>query len=207
MALIANFGELKDEFESTLNRADLTAALKDRFVRDGIRRINRTLRTKPMESSTTLTTTSYQLTLPTDLLEVIALYREADDKQARALPLEDFLSYRKTGDIPIVYYRQANILKIRPNDDDGTQYTLYYYAGSDSDLLIDTDTNAIVTNYSDAVIYAALSYAADYFLDTERKQAWETMAAALIEEIQVANDSAQQMLGPSQVGFPTDSEF
>ena len=69
------------------------------------------------------------------------------------------------------------------------------------DLVSDTDTNAFSEIASDGVIYTALGYASDYFLD-ERGPLFDGKASVFIAEIQDQADTAEQS-GGTQVMRPT----
>ena len=73
-----NYGDLKSHFNDLLNRSDITAALTTRFIDQGIARIQRQLRTPMSERVLNITITSQtsSLTLPSDFLEIISLYKD-----------------------------------------------------------------------------------------------------------------------------------
>lgn len=198
-----NKGELRTHFLALLNRSDCTNALADTFIDQSIGRIRRTLRIPSMEKQQTYAVSSsgglQSITIPSDLLETMDIYFDGDAMVR--LPLHEMLARQRTGELgtPRFFTREQGIFRIFPMPTSGTVY-LNYYAELD-DLVADTDTNDLSIIGSDAVIYTALGYASDYFLD-ERGPLFDSKAAAFLQEIQEQADSAEQSGGP-QVMRPT----
>ena len=178
-----NYGELKDHFEALLNRSDITSALKTTFIDQGIARVQRQLRTPLNENKTDYTITNKQLsvTLPTDFLEIISLYQ--DQYELTRVPMSKYREMQKQGQTgnPQYFCREQQKLLLYPAPASGT-LTLYYY-GEFPALSADSDTNNLTTVCPDLVIYAALTYAADYFLD-ERAAIFEQKYQQFLAEIQ-----------------------
>ena len=68
-------------------------------------------------------------------------------------------------------------------------------------MTTDSDENALAAASSDLIIYGALSYAADYFLD-ERGPLFEQRYSQCMAEIQEQANSAEQS-GMAQLMRPT----
>ena len=195
-----NYGEVKTHFEALLNRSDNTSALTTTFIDQGIRRVGRMLRSAMNEKVQviTLTQQTASITLPSDFLEIISLYYK--DRELVRLPNSQFRPY---ADNPIQgrpdhFTRQQEAIFIHPQPSDG-DLTLYYY-GDFEDLADDTDTNNLTDTAPDLLIYAALTYAADYYLD-ERATLFEQKFQAFLTEIQEqAND--QELNGSTQIIAP-----
>ena len=66
-----NLGELRTHFLAVLNRSDITTALANTFIINGIQRIQRSLRVPIMERQLTYTFSvqTGAVTLPADFLE------------------------------------------------------------------------------------------------------------------------------------------
>ena len=87
---------------------------------------------------------------------------------------------------------------LHPQPTDGS-LVLYYY-GDFPTLAADTDTNALSIAAPDLIIYAALTYAADFYLD-ERAEIFESKYTAFLAEIQEqAND--QELNGSANTIAP-----
>ena len=99
---------------------------------------------------------------------------------------------------PLYFAReQANFL-LYPSPLSGT-LTLNYYSQYE-DMVNDSDENALAAIASDLIIYGALTYAADYFLD-ERTQLFEAKYQAFFTEIQQQADD-QELTGSLQAIRP-----
>ena len=191
-----NYGQVKSHFEALLNRSDNTSALTTTFLDQGIRRITRQLRSAMNEKVKvfTLSATTASVTLPSDFLEIISLYYK--DRELIRLPNSQFRPY---ADNPVQgkpdhFTRQQEALFIHPQPSDG-DLTLYYYGDFDA-LSSDSDTNALTETAPDLLMYAALTYAADYYLD-ERAPQFEGKYQAFLAELQQQADD-QELLGSTQ---------
>ena len=102
---------------------------------------------------------------------------------------------------PKYFTRQQEALFIYPQPASG-DLTLYYY-GDFGTLTNDSDETPIIVAAPDLVTYAALTYAADHFLD-ERSQLFEAKFNQFLLEIQEqAND--QELNGSTQAISPAYS--
>lgn len=196
-----NYGDIKSHFNNVLNRSDITAALTETFIDQGIARIQRQLRTPLNENLSTYTITSRttSITLPNDFLEIISLYHE--DIELQRIPMS---KYRAVAVSPIqgnptTFIRQQQDLFLHPEPSSG-DLVLYYYAEF-APMVQNTDENRLAAVAHDLIIYAALTYAADFYLD-ERAPLFETKYNQFLSEIQEqAND--QEMNGGIQSIQPT----
>jgi len=198
-----NYGQLKSHFESILNRSDITPALTATFIEQGMTRIGRQLRT-PMNEKVkryTLTSQTASLTLPSDFLEIISFYY--GDREISRVPNARFRQFTNNIFVgePKHFTRQQEALFIYPQPASG-ELTLYYY-GDFGTLTNDSDETPIIVAAPDLVTYAALTYAADHFLD-ERSQLFEAKFNQFLTEIQEqAND--QELNGSTQAISPAYS--
>lgn len=167
-----NKGQIRSQFLALLDRNDCSNELADTFLEQGLARIQRTLRVPTMEKSITYTTTSTDpgtLLLPLDFLNTKFLYSE--NTLLEFVDLGRFLGTSETGPCPRVYTRLRDSLKVRAIPAVGTQFTLVYY-GEIPDLTSDTSTNFVTSIAPDLLVYGALVYASDYFID-DRKASFE----------------------------------
>ena len=198
-----NYGELKSHFEALLNRSDNTSSLTNTFIDQGIARIQRQLRTPMNEAKTdyTITGETKSVTLPSDFLEIISLYQ--DKYELSRIPMRQYREAQKstaTGN-PQMFVREQQKLLLYPVPTTGT-LTLYYYAEF-PELSADTDTNNLTTVVPDLVIYAALTYAADYYLD-ERAEIFESKYLQFLQEVQEQSND-QELNGGIQAITPAYS--
>lgn len=195
-----NYGDLKTHFDALLNRSDITPALTTIFVDQGIARIQRQLRTPLNESKTTynVTGSTPSITLPTDFLEIISLY--ANEYELQRITMKEYRKMQQSTQQgkPRYFVREQQNLLLWPTPTTG-DIVLYYYAEFPA-LVNDADTNNLSLVASDLITYAALTFAADYYLD-ERAQLFETKYLQFLNEIQEqAND--QELNGGTQQILP-----
>lgn len=181
-----NKSAIRNQFKALLNRNDCTNALADTFIDQAVGRIQRTLRIAPMERSATVTFDELlpdSFLLPSEFLEFIEIYREDDiyGAKLRKVDRTTFLSSPRVGGQPTMYIRTGAAVQVKPVPQIGQTLTLLYYAEL-TDLVADTDTNEISDIAPELIVYAALSFAADYFVD-DRKEAFEGVYARTYEEL------------------------
>jgi len=191
-----NYGDIKTHFEALLNRSDITPTLTTNFIDQGIARIQRQLRTPLNENivTYTITTQTPLVTVPNDFLEIISLY--FGGSELNRIPVAKFrpLANNPVTGNPTVFNRQQQDLQLWPQPTSGT-LTLYYY-GEFAPMVLNTDENALAAVASDLIIYAALTYAADYYLD-ERGQLFEDKYNQFLAELQQQGDD-QELNGGTQ---------
>ena len=195
-----NYGELKTHFNALLNRSDITPALTTTFINQGIARIQRQLRSPINERTAdyTITGATPSIILPNDFLEIISIYMGQYELQRTSMSRYRSLSQTAAVGIPQLFTREQQKLLLHPQPTSGT-LTLYYYCDFPA-LVNDADENDLTAIASDLVIYTALTYAADYYLD-ERSSVFETKSGQFLSEIQEqAND--QELNGGTQALLP-----
>lgn len=196
-----NYGDLKTHFNNLLNRSDITTALTNTFLDQGNARIQRQLRTPMQEkvANYTLSTQTEYITLPNDFIEIVSIYY-ANTELSR-VPMSKYrsLNANNFSGNSTNFTRQQEKIYLFPQPSSGTLY-LYYY-GEFNAMSADSDENTLAKVAPDLLIYAALTYAADYYLDT-RSNAFETKFNQFLLEVQEqAND--QETNGGVQSIQPT----
>lgn len=167
-----NLGELRTKIKSVLNRSDNTDALTDTFIDLALKWVHRELRVPALERTTTLTVDSHsRVVIPSDYLEMIALWPTDGDKRAIKKTQDEFLRYTNQSDADVVYVRRQNYWYLKPDQSEDTEFTLDYY-GEMLPLESDTDTDPILDIAWDLVMFAALVEGADHFED-DREAKWE----------------------------------
>jgi len=201
-----NKGTLRAHMIALLNRSDITNALADTFIDQAVSRITRILRIPSMEKVQTYDVTSdvsavATINLPSDLIEPLDIYSEG--KALVRLPLHEMIEAQKTNQqgTPVFFSRVQGTYLLHPKPNAGT-VVLNYYAAFTA-LSSDSSTNTLTTLIPDVLIYTALSYASDYFLD-ERGSQFEAKASQFIQEIQQQADSSEQA-GGLQVMRPSQT--
>jgi|TARA_B110001450_G_scaffold164081_1_gene152964 hypothetical protein len=178
-----NYGQIRTHFKALLNRSDITDALANTFIDQGIARIQRSLRIPSMEAQHTYSFTSAtsKVTLPTNFLEAIDIYYL--NRALTKLPMREMQQNIATGETgnPLFFSREGSSFLLHPKPTGG-DLVLNYYALF-TDLVADSDENILSQIAPDLLTYAALTYASDYYLD-ERSDIWESKYAAFGSEIQ-----------------------
>ena len=208
-----NYGEIRTHFKELLNRTDITEDLVTKFIEQGNRRIARLLRVPAMEHREIYTMSSggtKKLDVPNVFLETIDMYHSAGNLLDR-IPMSKMAGLRPLGEIgePRYYTREQGDFLIYPFPDSGT-ITLNYYCEFEPlydnkvsyDPINDGDNETTLTKIApDLLIYAALTYAALYYLD-ERETTFEEKYRMLFSELQSQADD-QEISGGTQVINPT----
>ena len=198
-----NKGQIRAHFKALLNRSDCSDALADTFIDQALTRIQRFLRIPPMEKQQTYSFTSgtaiTQVTVPTDMLEIIDI--QYDGLGLVRVPLHEMSEQHKVAETgsPKYFSRERELIKIAPLPTSGTLYLNYY--SEVEELTDDSSENILTLIASDLLTYTALSYAADYFLD-ERGPLFDQKSGQFLAEIQEQANAAEQS-GVAQVMRPT----
>ena len=175
--------QIRSQFLALLNRNDCSNELADTFLEQSLARIQRTLRVPAMEKTQTYTAndiTPEALTLPNDFLNIKHLY--CGDVLLEYVDLDRFLRTTGYTDIPRIYTRIQGTLKVKPTPAEGTEIFMVYY-GEIPDLTTDSSTNFITEIAPELLVYGALTYASDYFID-ERKPLFEETFGRVFAELQ-----------------------
>lgn len=181
------YGELKQLFIGILNNRKLTPSQAIQFIDEGIARCQRELRIPAMEKSVSAVAgvDFNGVLLPTDYLEIIRIENSLGKKLVRR-SLDYVRSYNYT-DTPLYYARQINKWVLGPTPPEGDNIRVDYYAEFD-DLSADTDENLLTIIAPSLPVYAALSLAADFFLD-ERTAAFEARYRQTLEQLNAQADT------------------
>lgn len=183
-----NYGEIRTQFKAILNRRDCSTALADTFLNQSLQRCTRELRTPAQEQQDTLTVDAdfVGFPVPSDIIQVIAIMATtAGGQQRKVVPLTlaRFLEIDNVAaGQPAYYCRIGNFFQFRPSPAEDCELVLYYYGEFES-FADDNDETILGTIAPDLLIYGALSYAADYFMD-DRGQAFEARYNQISQALQ-----------------------
>lgn len=175
---------IRNQIKALIARNDTTDAIIDSFIDQAIARIQRTLRVPPMEKmlvTTTTTTNPEIIVLPNDFLKLKHLY--ISNAPIEYVDVGTFLKTQDApGNTPRIYTRIQGSYLLKPTPPAGLTINMVYY-GEIPDLVNDTDTNFISEIAPDLLIYGALSFAADYYID-DRRAAFEEVAQRAYGELE-----------------------
>jgi hypothetical protein len=188
---------IRNQIKGLLARNDTTNSIIDGFIDQSIARIQRSLRVPPMEKSDITTVTEENagaIILPNDFMRLKHLFT-LNLPRNYSIQYVDPSTFMQTqdapGNTPKIYTRIQGSLLIKPTPPVGTQLQLVYY-GEIPDLIDDADTNFITELAPDLLIYTALSFASDYYID-DRKDQFEAVAQRAYEELKAQGDETELM--------------
>jgi hypothetical protein len=197
---ITTYAELQESIGDWLNRNDLTSVIPS-FIDNAEARINRRLRTRSMETSTSLSlNASGEATLPADFLEARLVtvattpvsfpeYVEPDSPE--------FLYKHRPNQNPQYYSVIGTTIKVQPAYNGSA--TLYYY-GKLTALADDNTTNWLLTKAPDIYLYASCLEGAMYLKDAESAANYTDLFVAAVNDLMVeerAHVGSRQPLTPN----------
>jgi hypothetical protein len=182
-----NYGDLRTHFQNHLDRDDCSDALADMFIGMGLRRIQRVLRTDLQRNSSEITVDEFWPSYFAYPADALVIYQVEVD----GYPLPR-ITKGQTDDF-VGFYIDDFQIKFSPEPAVDAVVKVTYYQAFDTNLA-DIDTANYIDSMFDASIYAALFFAADYFVDT-RKSEWESTMGGIVQEIQIERDVAEMSGG------------
>lgn len=178
--------EVRTSFLALLHNRQCTPTLADSFLDEGLKRCQRELRCAGMERSLLITIgDDYTgLWIPGDYLEMQRL--ENSDGKALKKKSLDYVKTFNSGGVPLYYARQGTQLVLGPVPVEGDTLRWDYYAEF-GDLTNDSDENVLTIISPYLLVYAALGFASDYFID-ERAALFESRYKQLLTSLNDQSD-------------------
>jgi len=201
-----NKSQIRSQLLALLNRNDCSNELADTFIEQSVARIQRVLRVPAMEQSVQYTINAIAgdtLVLPSDFLNMKLLISQ--DTLLEYVDPQRFFSYPKTGAAASVYTRMQGALKLRPVPPAGTEVLMIYH-GEIPDFTGDTSTTFLSEIAPDLLVYGALTYASDYFVD-ERKPLFEETYARVFAELQEQAYMAEMEQSSMRMASPYSTDY
>jgi hypothetical protein len=183
-----NYGELQTQFTSILGRRDLTSTLRDTFLSLSISRIQRELRAPFMESTLDVTIgEDYDgLEIPSDYLALCFITVGSEPSKLQRVDLLTALNEAQAIGIPKVFARQGSKWILGPAPAEDEVITIGYFAEF-TDLEDSEDESTLTIIAPDLIIYGALIYASEYFLD-RRLEVFESRYRTILDMVQSQAD-------------------
>lgn len=181
---ITTYAELKTSISNWLmGRDDLTAVIPD-FITLAESRINRALRVREMEATTTLTPASNVCTLPSDFIEARRVLANSDPLSVLEPISPDYAienySSNPSGSVPMFYTIFGSSLTAYPLS--ASTITLVYYQKVPA--LSDANTTTwLLTKAPELYLYGSLIEAAPYLEDDARMQTWLALFQAGVQAL------------------------
>jgi len=138
------------------------------------------------------------ITIPSDLLELIDILNPFGDRLKKE-DVTTVMQAARTFGIGRIYYRLGGTWIIGEAPNAGDIYTVVYYAEI-GPLVNGTDENIITDIAPDLIIYKALTFAGDFFVD-KRTPTWEQRYQSIAQTLQGMAD-ADELSGDACVGMP-----
>lgn len=201
-----SYNTMLADFTAILNRDDATPQQLTTFLSQGVQRVQRDCRLPSMERSQIITigdAGANFVLVPTDLVQPIELIwtstvRDFEPRALQKLPYRDII--RKNGlDLPRWYARMQAQYWIAGAMLPGETLQVIYYGAFSNWKTPDSD-NELSASTPDLGVYAALSYAGDFFecaLSAQWEARYQTIKA---ETIQMGEDLDAE--GGAQVMAP-----
>lgn len=178
-----------------LLRNDMTQAQAINFIQMSQTRIERTLRTPGQENMGTITgndsAPTGSIVLPADFLALKLLYTQGSWGGMDLMEYKDTAGFFKAqnrsmgtsnGVSPKYYTRVGSSYLITPPLPAGQEIYMNYYAAQPQ-LVSPTDSNFFTISAQDLLVYGALSFAGDFFVD-DRVGSFEQRFAQLMGDIE-----------------------
>jgi hypothetical protein len=202
-----NRAQVRTKVLKLLNRNDCTDDIANDFIDLAQSRIERVLRIPGMEKIGTVTgnapdVPTESIVIPTDFLSLKSLYTLKGPLVYK--DLNTFLPIPQGGCSP-VYTRVGSSYLLKPTLAEGELVYMWYYATQPA-LLADTDSNIFSLICSDILIYGALCFAADYFVD-DRIDFFEKRYASLKDEIEEQGRMTDMEQGTMAIEPAYDTEY
>jgi hypothetical protein len=208
---VTTYSDLQTSVAGLLNRRDASTSQIQGWIQLALQRIQRELRIRAMEYTTFYTfPTNTQdfiprsgslpsgLPIPADFLELIDILNPFGERLTKQ-DVEKVMQAARVFGIGRVYYRLGSQWIIGEQPNPGDIYTLVYYQTL-GPLVSPTDTNQLTSIAADLIIYGALTYAGDFYVD-KRTPTWENKYGSIALSLQGMQD-ADELSGGAAVSLP-----
>lgn len=196
---MTTLADVTSQFLGLMNRTDLnnSPTLASTFINQAIMRLQRELRVPFMEKTIKYTIPSTYdptvgLPIPSDLLELIDILVDGDQDGIPEYPIQrvqykDAARLSEAIDVPQCFARLGGNWLLGPQPAVGSSIWIVYYAEF-APLVNPTDSNTLINVAWDAVVYAALSAACDFYND-DRSGAFEARYTQISQMLQNQADA------------------
>lgn len=176
---ITNYGTLKTELASFLNRTDL-AAISPSFITSAHNKLNRDLRVRDMVTRATATLDSEYSAFPADFLEIRDIRINTDPVQTLEFITPDQQNVERnrwgnTAGQPKYFTVMGSTWQVFPTPDSTTYTAEMAYYQKIPVMTLDADTNWLLTKCPDVYLYGSLVHAEPYLNNDERVVIWQTL--------------------------------
>lgn len=179
---IKNYAELVTAIKDWLDRDDIADDRIGTFINLAEDRFNRLLRYPDMETSATIYVTGESAVLPTDFMELRAVYREGnpDDPLQSMSPHGLRTQFMGMSGQPLAYAIEGRQMIVGPVGN--ARLEIVYYARVPA-LTDTTPTNWLLDRFPAAYLYGALTQAEAFLVNPERAAFWQGALNEALGEI------------------------
>ena len=198
---ITIYSELKTAVADFLNRDDLTAIIPT-FISLAEARIARDLRHWKQDRRVTTDVDERYENLPSDWIS-IHLVEHTDGGEISSVSNSEMAALRSrstTTGKPRHFKNNANDMEFYPAPDATYNITVIYQARIPS-LSEDADTNWLLLQAPDVMLYAALMQSAPYLADDNRTQVWSQLYQSAVQALNTENQTSR-MSGTLSMRIP-----
>ena len=191
---LSTYADLKTSVANYLARTDLTDQIPD-FISLAERRILREVRIRQMLVSLDLTATagSNKIALPANFLEARDLVVVGNPTKPMNYLSPSALSRNALSSVsgqPANYTILAEEFQLGPSPDFAYTLSLLYFAKPTS-LSDDNQSNVLLVNLPDMLLYAALLEAEPYLMNDARLATWVSMYERASVSVEKSNETGQ----------------
>lgn len=182
---IGNYTQLQTAVTNWLDNAEISAYVPD-FIALGEADLWNDVRTREMESVTTITLSGSTQALPTNCIEI----RRVDKWENSAYTNMQYVSedtltqkYKASGNPE--YFTIIGSTIYFESDGSGMVVRISYY--NKMDPLATTSTNSLLTNRPNLYLYSALKHSAPFMQEDNRIAVWAQMYASHVDSANMAD--------------------
>jgi len=193
---INTFGDFRDQFLDWLNRPDISTTQANRIVQRAIGRLNRDMRTPVMDrdiSNMSVSGPISSFSLPDDFLEFQNV--TIDGIPAFPCTFERFQTLPANPGRGAQFARDGGSVVFKPA---ANQSIRVKYYGAFPQMVGDSDTSTVLTEYPELLMWACLSGAGDMFA-LDQQAGWEANYQRELASFNAAAQKVDRLGGPTQV--------
>lgn len=202
---ITDYSSLQTAIANWMVRDDLSAQITT-FIQLFEARINRTLRVRQMETTSSLTPSSGVATLPTDFLEWRALTYmgtvQNDIEYVNPNAFVELYPDTPSDTPPTIFTIVGSSINMMPIDTANTTVRLDYYAQIAA-LSNSNTTNWLLTAYPDLYLFGSLVEGSLYVIDQNAAQIWKQRTDDTLQEIIRLDAFSRAPSAVRAIGVPT----
>lgn len=190
-----DYQQLQSDIGEWIDRDDLATKIPT-FIRMALHRINRKLRILDMEeiASTPLSAVNYFYGLPPRFQEMRNIYinTSPERKLTYVTPKQMNLRVDNNDPLPSLYTLVDGAIKLNKANPDNVGYSLMinFYQGY-AMFAQPTDTNWLILNVYDLILYGSLIAAEGFIMTDERIPVWKSQFEETISELNEAAENAR----------------